>query len=155
MARHPDPTTEQNKEVPHVETLQCGQCRKRWQVGWMEAAGNDAVEHSVTCDCGRVLKTVRTADGDSPVMILQHDWRKTVAACLPAFIGGALYPVLEEPVLLILYMVAWIACGFTFVNEDNSDLSACVGIAIWSLALISAAAALGALAAHALYWWWQ
>ena len=50
------------KIVQQVETFTCDRCRKQWEVGWVEAV-EDSVEHSVTCDCGRVLKVVRT-DGE-------------------------------------------------------------------------------------------
>ncbi len=139
-------TIEHNTGSQLIETLQCGGCRKRWQIGWMEAEDQDSVEHPLTCDCGRVLKTVRTAEDAPPMMILQHAWGKTVAACLPAFAAGALYPTLPEAALLAAYVISWALCGLTFVDEDNSHFSALAGIAIWSLAIISAAAGLGALA---------
>jgi hypothetical protein len=144
--------TKHREIVQQDETLQCDRCLKRWQVAWVEGK---SIEHSVTCDCGRVLKVVQTDGDDPPLMILQHSWGKTIAASLPAFAGGALFPVLAEPVLLALYVIGWIACALTFVNEDNNDFSALIGIALWSLAIISTAAAVGALAAHAIYWWWQ
>jgi hypothetical protein len=147
------PLTEHHEIVQQVETLKCDRCRKKWQVGWVEAVGIDSVEHALTCDCGRMLKVVQVAGDDPPLMILQHCHWKTVVACLPAVAGGALFPVLSEPVLLTLYVIAWIACAATFINDDNSDFSALIGIAIWSMAIISAAAALGALLAHALWWW--
>jgi hypothetical protein len=121
----------------------------------MEAVEGKSIEHALTCDCGRVLKVVQTAEDDPPLMILQHSYGKTLVACLPAFAAGALFPVLSDTVILTAYIVSWIACAATFVNEDNRSVSALGGIAIWSLALITGAAAVGALAGHALWWWWQ
>jgi hypothetical protein len=151
MNTYPD---QHHEIVQQVETLQCDRCRKKWQVAWVEAVGGDSVEHALTCDCGRVLKVVQVAGDDPPLMILQHSHWKTIVACLPAFAAGALFPVLSEPVILTAYVLSWIGCAATFVNEDNRSVSALVGIAIWSLAIISSAAAVGALTAHAL-WWWQ
>lgn len=79
----------ENQEIAqHVETLQCDQCRKRWQVAWVGVDSGNFIDHSVTCDCGRVLKVVRTDADDPPLMILQHSWGKTIAASLPS--GGDL-----------------------------------------------------------------
>lgn len=142
--------TEQEEQIPRVETVACDPCHKWWQVGWIEAGGGDSLEHPVTCDCGRILKVVRAGGDHPPLMILQHPWGRTLTACLSAFAGGALFPVLPEPALLTLYLVAWIACALTFIDEDNSDFSALTGIGLWSLAIISAAAGVGALAAHLL-----
>jgi hypothetical protein len=99
------------------------------------------------------MKVVQVAEDVPPLMILQHSRGKTIVACLPAFAAGALYPVLSEPVILTAYVISWIACGATFVNESNRSASALGGIAIWSIAIVSGAAAVGALAAHALWWW--
>jgi hypothetical protein len=148
-----NPLTEHHEIVQQIETLQCDRCRKKWEVGWVEAVGVDSVEHAFTCDCGRLLKVVRTDAGEPPLMILQHSYWKTVVASLPAFAAGALFPVLSDTAILTAYFLSWIACAATFINEDNSDFSALIGIAIWSMAIISAAAALGALLAHALWWW--
>jgi hypothetical protein len=150
-----NPLTEHHEIVQQIETLQCDLCRKKWQVGWVEAMGVDSAENTLTCDCGRVLKVVQVARDDPPLMILQHSHWKTIVACLPAFAAGVLFPVLSEPVILTAYVLSWIGCAATFVNEYNRSVSALFGIAIWSLAIISSAAAVGALAAHALWWWWQ
>ena len=88
-------------------------------------------------------------------MIPLHSKDNTVAACMPAAVAGALYPILSEPILIAVYVLSWIACGATFVNDDNRSISALSGIAIWSLLPISAAAAIGALLGHAFWWWWQ
>ena len=88
---------------------------------------------------------------DPPLMILQHSHWKTVVACIPAFAAGGLFPVLSDPVILTAYFLSWIGCAATLVNEDNRSFSALVGIAIWSIALISGTTAVGALAAHALW----
>jgi hypothetical protein len=148
-------STEYREIVQQVETLQCDQCRKRWQVGWVEAVEGESVEHAITCDCGRVLKVVQAAGDDPPLMILQHSHWKTIAACLPAFAAGALFPILSDTVILTAYILLWIGCAATFVNEDTRSISALGSIAIWSLAIISFAAAVGALAGHAFWWWWQ
>ncbi len=144
-------TSEHLETEQHVEKLNCERCRKRWEVAWVD--GPD--EHPLTCDCGRVLKVVQVAEDNPPLMILQHSHWKTIVACIPAFTAGALFPVLSDPVILTAYVLSWIGCAATFVNVYNRSFSALVGIAIWSLALVSGAAAVGALAAHALYWWWQ
>jgi len=120
----------------------------------VQAVEGDFVEHPLTCDCGRVMKVVQVARDDPPLMILQHSHWKTLVACLPAFAAGALFPVLSDSVILAAYVISWIGCAATFVNEDNRSISALGGIAIWSLAIVTGAAAVGALAAHAL-WWWQ
>jgi len=52
--------------------------------------------------------------------------------------------VLSDTVILTAYVLSWIGCAATFVNEDNRDFSALAGIAIWSIVLISDAAAVGA-----------
>jgi hypothetical protein len=141
-------TTEQKEPAQQIETVACDQCRKWWQVGWIEAGGGDSFEHPVTCDCGLVLKVVCAGGDHPPLIIPQHPWGKTLTACLLAFAGGALFRVLPEPALLTLYMIAWTACSLTFIDEDNSDFSALIGIALWSLAILSAASGVGALAAH-------
>ena len=135
----------------HIETLNCGRCRKRWQVGWIDGL----VEYPLTCDCGRVLKVVQVAEDNPPLMILQHSHWKTIIACIPAFVAGALFPVLPESAMLTAYVLSWIGCAATFINEYNRSFSALVVIAIWSVALISGVAAVGALAGHAFWWWWQ
>lgn len=117
--------------------------------------GGKVYRACLTCDCGRVLKVVQATGDDPPLMILQHSHWKTVAACLPAFAAGALFPVLSDTVILTAYVLSWIGCAATFVNEDNSSVSALGGIAVWSIALVTGAAAVGALAGHALWWWWQ
>jgi hypothetical protein len=99
------------------------------------------------------MKVVQVAEDDSPLMILQHSHGKTVVACLPAFIAGAFFPVISDAVILTAYVLSWIACAATFVNEYNRSASALGGIAIWAIAIVSGAAAVGALAAHALWWW--
>ena len=147
--------TEQSEWVQHVETLKCGRCQKKWEVGWVEVRDEGSVEYPLTCDCDRVLKVVQVDEDNPPLMILQHSHWKTVVACIPAFAAGALFPILSDPVILTAYVLSWIGCAATFINEYNRSVSALVGIAIWSLALISAAAAVGALAAHSLYWWWE
>ncbi len=147
--------TEHREMAQHVETLTCDRCRKRWEVAWVRAVEGDFVEQPLTCDCGRVMKVVQVARDDPPLMILQHSHWKTLVACLPAFAAGALFPVLLDSVILAAYVISWIGCVATFVNEDNRSISALGGIAIWSLAIVSGAAAVGALAAHALWWWWQ
>jgi hypothetical protein len=139
--------------VQHVEKLECDRCRKRWEVGWVETLEGSSVEHALTCDCGRVMKVVQVAEDDSPLMILQHSHGKTVVACLPAFIAGAFFPVISDAVILTAYVISWIACAATFVNEYNRSASALGGIAIWAIAIVSGAAAVGAMAAHALWWW--
>jgi hypothetical protein len=146
---------EHGEILQHVETLQCGGCQKRWEVGWVETSNGESVEHALTCDCGRVLKAVLIAKNDSPLMIRQHSHGKTLVACLPAFVAGALFPVLSDPVILAAYVLSWVGCAATFINEDNRGLSALGGITIWSLALLTGAASVGALAAHALWWWWR
>ena len=148
-------SSKQEETVQQIEMLRCDQCQKKWQVGWVESIEGQSVEHLLTCDCGRVLKVVRTAGDDAPLMILQHTYWKTIVACIPSFIAGALYPVLSDTVILTAYVLSWIGCAATFVNEDNRDFSALVGIAIWSIVLISGAAAVGALVGHAIWWWWQ
>ncbi len=148
-------STEHREVVQHVENLMCDRCRKRWEVAWVQAVEGDSVKHPLTCDCGRVMKVVQVARDDPPLMILQHAHWKTIVACLPAFAAGALFPILSEPMILTAYVLSWIGCAATFVNEDNRSASALGGIAIWSIALVTAAAAVGALAAHALWWWWQ
>jgi hypothetical protein len=80
---------------------------------------------------------------------------KTIAACLPAAAAGAFYPVISEPVILAAYLLSWIACAATLVNDSNRSASALGGIFIWAIAAVSGAAAAGALAAHALWWWHQ
>lgn len=89
-------TLEHREMVQHVEILKCDRCRKRWEVGWV----GGSVEHSITCDCGRVLKVVQAAGDNPPLMILQHSHWKTIAACLPAFGAGALFLILSYPVIL-------------------------------------------------------
>jgi len=148
-------STKPEETIQQVEMLQCDQCQKKWQVGWVESIEGQSVEHPLTCDCGRVLKVVRTAGDDAPLMIPQHAYWKTIVACIPSFIAGALFPVLPDAVILTAYVLSWIGCAATFVNEDNRDFSALAGIAIWSIMLISGAAAVGALAGHAAWWWWQ
>jgi hypothetical protein len=76
-------------------------------------------------------------------------------ACLPAAAAGAFYPVISEPVILAAYLLSWIACAATLVNDSNRSASALGGIFIWAIAAVSGAAAAGALAAHALWWWHQ
>ena len=141
--------------VRHVEKLRCGRCRKRWQVGWVETPEEGSVEQALACDCGRVMKVVQVAGNDVPVMILQHSQGKTITASLPAVAAGAFYPVLSEPVLLAAYLISWIACAVSFVNDSSRSASALGGIVLWSIAIVTGAAAAGALAAHALWWWWQ
>ena len=141
--------------LEQTEKLTCKQCKKQWEVGWVEPQNGDGIEHALTCECGKVLQTVRTAPDAPPLMILQHSHENTVAACLPALVAGALFPIIPDSFLLAAYGLSWIACAATFVNEDNASVSALSGIAIWSLLFISAAAALGALLGHALWWWWQ
>jgi len=133
----------------HVEKLQCDGCAKKWKVAWV--AGN-AAAHPLACDCGRVLKIVQVAEGSPPLMVLQHAHWKTGLACLPAAAGGAFYPVLPDAALLAAYVLSWVLSAATLAGEDNRDVSALAGIALWSLALISAAAAVGALAGHFLWW---
>lgn len=145
----------QEEALQQIETLRCDQCRKKWQVGWVQPVNGQVVEHSLTCDCGHVLKTVRTAAGDAPLMILQHPYWKAVVACIPSFVAGALFPMLSSTAVLAAYVLSWIGCAATFVNEDNRNLSALAGIAIWTIGLVTGAAALGALAGHAVWWWWQ
>lgn len=144
-------TSEHLEQEQHVEILKCDRCQKKWEVGWV----GGPVDHPLTCDCGRVLKVVQVAEDDPPLMILQHSHWKTIVACLPAFAAGALFPILSDPVIFTAYVLSWTGCAATFVNEYNRSVSALVGIAIWSIALVSGAAAVGALAAHALWWWWQ
>ncbi len=134
----------------HIEMFRCDRCSKKWKVAW--AAGNGAA-HSLTCDCGRVLKTVQVAEGHPPLMVLQHAHGKTLLACLPAIAGGAFYPVLPDAALLLAYVLSWALSIATFAHEHNRSASALAGIALWSLALVSAAAGVGALAGH--YLWWR
>jgi hypothetical protein len=141
--------------IQHVEKLKCDRCRKRWEVGWVETPEGRSVEQALACDCGRVMKVVQVAEDESPLMILQHSHGKTIVACLPAVAAGALFPVISDPAILAAYVISWIACAATFVNESNRSVSALGGIAIWAIAIVSGAAAAGALAAHALWWWWQ
>lgn len=141
--------------MQQVETLRCDRCRKKWQVGWVESSEGQRVEHPFTCDCGRVLKVVHAPADDAPVMILRHAYWKTIVACSPSFIVGALFPVLPNTAILAAYVLSWIGCAATFVNKDNRGFSALAGIAIWSIVLISGAAAFGALVGHAAWWWWQ
>ena len=148
-------TTRRRKTIQQKENLTCKRCKKQWEVGWVSANSGDGIEHPLTCDCGKVLKKVRTAPEGPPVMILQHSYDKTISACLPAAVAGALFPIIPESFLLAAYGLSCIACGATFVNEDNLSVSSLGGIAIWSLLLISGAAAIGALLGHALWWWWQ
>jgi hypothetical protein len=144
-------TSEHLETEQYVETLNCDRCRKIWEVGWVDGS----VEQALTCDCGRVLKVVQVAEDNPPLMILQHSYWKTIIACLPAFSAGALFPILSDSVIFTAYALSWIGCATTFINEYNRSFSALVGIAIWSIALVSGAAAVGVLAAHALWWWWQ
>ena len=144
--------SEHLKTKKHVEILKCDRCRKRWEVGWIDGG---SVKHPLTCDCGRVLKVVQVAEDNSPLMILQHSHWKTIVACIPAFTAEALFPILSDTVILTAYVLSWIGCAATFINEYNRSFSALVGIAIWSVALISGVAAVGALAGHAFWWWWQ
>ena len=137
------------------ETVECRPCKKKWEIGWMSAHDGNAIEHAVTCDCGKVLKTVRTTPDGPPAMILQRSYDKTVAVCLPVVFTGAIYPILADAILLAIYVLSWIGCATTLADEDNWSVSALVGIAIWSLLLISGAAAVGALIGHSLWWWWQ
>jgi hypothetical protein len=102
-----------------------------------------------------VLTVIQATEDDPPLMLLQHAHWKTVVACLPAFAAGAFFPVLSDRVIIVAYVISWIGCAATFVNKDNRSLSALGGIAIWSILIVSGAAALGALAAHALWWWWR
>lgn len=146
---------EREETMQQVETLQCAQCRKKWQVSWVKPVEGLTVECPLTCDCGRVLKVVRTAGEDAPLMILQHAHWKTFVACIPSFMAGALFPALSDTVILAAYVLSWIGCAATFVNKNNRDFSALVGIVIWSIALVTGAAAVGALAGHAAWWWWQ
>lgn len=148
-------STEPEETIQQVETLRCNQCQKKWQVGWVESIEGKSVEHPLTCDCGRVMKVVLAAADDAPLMILQHAYWKTIVACIPSFIAGALFPVLSDTVILTAYVLSWIGCAATFVNKDNRDYSALAGIAIWSIVLITGAAAVGALVGHAIWWWWQ
>lgn len=148
-------STEQEEIIQQVETLQCDQCQKKWQIGWVESIEGNSVEHPLTCDCGRVLKVVRIAGDDVPLMILQHAYWRTILACIPSFIAGALFPVLSDTVILTAYILSWMSCAATFVNEDNRDYSALAGIAVWSILLVTGAAAVGALVGHAVWWWWQ
>lgn len=143
-----------NDIIQHIERLACDRCRKRWEAGWVETLEGKSVEHALTCDCGRVMKVVQVAEGNSPLMVMQHPHWKTIAACLPAFAAGAFFPVTSEPLILSAYLISWIACAATFVNDHNRSASALAGIAIWGIAIVSGAAAAGALAAHALWWWW-
>ena len=136
----------------NVEMLKCDQCRKRWKVAWVDGS---SIDHPLTCDCGRMLKIVQVDEGDLPLMILQHSYWKTLVACTPAFAAGAFYPALSGNVMLTAYILSWIICAATFLEEDNLSASALAGIAIWSMALISGAAAVGALSAHAFWWQWQ
>ncbi len=147
--------TGQRKPVQQQETLQCDQCRKKWQVSWVEPVQEEPVEHPLPCDCGRVLKVVHTAGDDPPLMILQHAYWKTIVACVPAFIAGALFPMLSNTLILLVYVLSWTGSAATFVNKNNRGFSALAGIAIWSIALVTGAAAAGALVGHAAWWWWQ
>jgi len=144
-----------NEGVQQAEMLQCVQCRERWQVVWVEAVGRRIDKHRLTCDCGRLLKVVYAVGDDPPLMILQHPHWETILAWLPAFITGALFPLISDRVLLTAYLLSWVCCAATFVNKHNGSASALFGIAIWSNALISGAAAAGALLAYALWWWGQ
>ena len=98
---------------------------------------------------------MRTAEDVAPLMILQHAYWKTIVTCIPAFIAGALFPVLPDAVILAGYVVSWVGCAATFLNEDNRSFSALAGLAIWSILLVTGAAAVGALVGHAGWWWWQ
>jgi hypothetical protein len=100
-----------------------------------------------------MMKVVHVAGDDPPLMVLQHSYGKTIMACIPAFAAGAFFPVISDEIILAAYVIAWIACAATFVNEYNRSASALGGIAIWAIAIVSGAAAVGALAAHALWWW--
>jgi hypothetical protein len=143
------------KVIHHKEIFTCKQCKKKWEVSWMEVRNGKTIEHAVTCACSKVLKTVQTAPEGPPVMIPQHSKDNTFAACMPAAVAGALFPILSDAILLAVYVLSWIACGANFVNDDNRNASALGGIAIQSLLYISFAASIGALVGHALWWWWQ
>ena len=143
------------KVIQHMESITCKQCKKRWEVSWMEVRNGKSIEHEIICACHEVLKTVQTAPEGPPVMIPRHSKDNTFAACMPAAVAGALFPILSETFLLAVYVLSWIACGANFVNDDNRNASALSGIAIQSLVYITFAASIGALVGHALWWWWQ
>ena len=143
------------KVIDKKEIIKCKQCKKKWEVSWMEVHNDKTIDHEVICACTKVLKTVQTAPEGPPVMIPLHSKDNTFAACMPAAVAGALYPILSEPILIAVYALSWLACGVTFADEDNRSFSALSGVAIWTLLLISGAAAVGALFGHALWWWWQ
>jgi len=170
-------TQKTSRKVKHItEIIICKRCKKRWEVSWMEVRNEKAIEHEVICACTKVwmevrnekaiehevicactkvLKTVKTAPEGPPVMIPQHSKDNTFAACMPAAVAGALYPILSAPILIAVYVLSWVACGATFVNDDNRDASVLVRVAIKSLVFTSFAASVGALLGHALWWWWQ
>ena len=143
------------KQRKHIEQFNCKQCKKKWEVNWVADNSDDGIVHEVVCACGKVLKTVKTSPEGPPVMIPQQSKDNTLAACLPAAIAGALYPILSIPILLAVYALSWLACGVTFADDDNPSTSALVGIAIKSLLFVSFAAAIGALLGNAFWWWWQ
>jgi hypothetical protein len=152
---HSGMNTGHDELLRHVEKLRCDRCGKRWEASWTETPAERSVEQTLACDCGRVMKVVQATGDEPPVMILRHSRGKTIAACLPAAAAGAFYPVISEPVILAAYLLSWIACAATLVNDSNRSASALGGIFIWAIAAVSGAAAAGALAAHALWWWHQ
>jgi hypothetical protein len=77
-----------------------------------------------------VLKVVRTAGDDVPLMILQHAYWRTILACIPSFIAGALFPVLSDTVILTAYILSWIGCAATFVNGRSRRPCRLVVVAI-------------------------
>ena len=99
-------------------------------------------------------------------MILQNFHWKTIVACIPAFAAGALLPIISDTVLRTACVLSWVGCIASLYNENASayvatfikgeyrKAAAAVGAVIWSSMLVLVAAAVGALAAHAL-WWWQ
>ena len=113
--------------------ITCKRCKKRWEVSWVEVRNDKAIEHEVICACTKVLKKVKTAPEGPPVMIPRHSKDNTVAACMPAAVAGALYPILSVAILIAVYVLSWLACGATFVDDDNRSTSALGGIAIKSL----------------------
>jgi hypothetical protein len=143
------------KKRRHKEQLNCKRCKKKWEVSWLSANKDDSIEHEITCACTKVLKTVRTAPEGPPVMILQHSKDNTVAACMPAAVAGALFPILSGPILAAVYVLSWVACGATFVNDDNRDASTLGRVAIKSLVFVSFAASVGALLGYVFWWLWQ
>ncbi|HLG18239.1 MAG TPA: hypothetical protein VI895_00305 [Bdellovibrionota bacterium] len=148
---------EESDGKPRIEKIRCTACRIRWEVGWVENSGAKGVEHTLRCNCGRVMKTVQATEGGAPLMIQQHDWRKTILACLPAFGVGAFFPVLQDQIKIVVaaYLLSWIGSAATFMDKYNRSASAIAGIAIFWGIVVFMVINFGALFGHAVWWWWK